>query len=150
KRCPLNVEIVEDVNCGTYVRRLITYRPEPHGIISAYLLVPKEALTDSKRFPGVLCLHQTHALGHKVVVGLGNSTNDEYAVELVKQGFVCLAPAYPLLANYVPDLKALGYQSGTMKAVWDNIRGLDLLESLPYVKPGKFGAIGHSLGGHNA
>src|SRR5258706_8456272 len=39
---------------------------------------------------------------------------------------------------------------GTMKAIWDNIRGLDLLETLPYVKKGKVGAIGHSLGGHNA
>src|SRR5690606_16804414 len=32
----------------------------------------------------------------------------------------------------------------------DNMRGLDLLESLPFVKPGGFGAIGHSLGGHNS
>src|SRR5205807_193368 len=61
-----------------------------------------------------------------------------------------LAPAYPLMANYQPDLKALGYQSGTMKAIWDNIRGLDLLESLPFVNKRKLGAIGHSLGGHNA
>jgi len=40
--------------------------------------------------------------------------------------------------------------SGTMKAIYDNTRALDLLETLPYVdsKPG-FGAIGHSLGGHN-
>ena len=29
------------------------------------------------------------------------------------------------------------------------MRGLDLLESLPYVKKGSFVAIGHSLGGHN-
>ena len=61
-----------------------------------------------------------------------------------------LAPAYPLLANYQPDLKALGYVSGTMKAIWNNMRGLDLLESLPYVRRGRFAAIGHSLGGHNA
>jgi pimeloyl-ACP methyl ester carboxylesterase len=54
------------------------------------------------------------------------------------------------MANYQPDLRALGYQSGTMKAIWDNIRGLDLLETLPYVRKGRFGAIGHSLGGHNA
>ena len=37
-----------------------------------------------------------------------------------------------------------------MKAVWDNIRGLDLLELLPFVRHGGFGAIGHSLGGQNA
>jgi hypothetical protein len=54
------------------------------------------------------------------------------------------------MANYQPDLATLGYQSGTMKAVWDNIRGLDLLESMPFVRKGSFGAIGHSLGGHNS
>ena len=37
-----------------------------------------------------------------------------------------------------------------MKAIWDNIRGLDLLETLPYVDKKKFGTIGHSLGGHNS
>src|SRR5205807_2494128 len=52
--------------------------------------------------------------------------------------------------KYNPDLKKLGYQSGTMKAIWDNLRGLDVLEALPFVKPGRFGAIGHSLGGHNS
>ena len=46
--------------------------------------------------------------------------------------------------------RALGWESGTLKAVWDNMRGLDLLESLPFVETGAFGAIGHSLGGHNA
>ncbi|MBI2949592.1 MAG: alpha/beta hydrolase [Verrucomicrobia bacterium] len=151
KRCPLAMETLEEVDCGDYVRKLITYRPEPKGIVPAYLLIPKEALSSSKKFPAVLCLHQTdNKLGHKIVVGLGNRPNDEYGVDLAKRGFVCLAPAYPLLANYKPDLKALGYHSGTMKAIWDNIRGMDLLESLPFVKPGKFGAIGHSLGGHNS
>ena len=37
-----------------------------------------------------------------------------------------------------------------MKAIWDNIRGVDLLESLACVDGEKIGAIGHSLGGHNA
>jgi dienelactone hydrolase len=37
-----------------------------------------------------------------------------------------------------------------MKAIWNNIRGVDLLESLPYVDARRIGAIGHSLGGHNA
>jgi dienelactone hydrolase len=150
KRSALDVEIQEETDCGSYIRRFLTYSPEPKGRIPAYLLIPKEALASGKQFPAVLCLHQTHALGQKVVVGLGNSPGDEYGVELAKQGYVCLAPAYPRLANYQPDLKGLGYQSGTMKAIWDNIRGMDLLDSLPFVKPGKFGAIGHSLGGHNA
>ena len=149
-RVPLDVKIEDEVDGGDYVRRFLSYASEPGGRVPAYLLVPKAALASTKQFPGVLALHQTHPLGPKVVVGLGNSTNDEYGVELARRGYVVLAPAYPLLANYQPDLKQLGYESGTMKAIWDNIRGLDLLESLPFVRRGQFGAIGHSLGGHNA
>jgi dienelactone hydrolase len=150
KRCPLAVAVEEEVDCGGYVRRFLTYAAEPGDRVPAYLLIPKPALANATRCPAVLCLHQTHSLGQKVVVGLGNSPHDEYGVELAQRGYVCLAPAYPLLANYNPNPQALGYKSGVMKAVWNNVRGLDLLESLPFVKRGRFGAIGHSLGGHTA
>jgi dienelactone hydrolase len=146
---PLNVKVIEEVDCGEYVRRFVTYESEPGSGVPAYLLIPKRVLTTLHRTHGILTLHQTHSAGQKVVVGLGGSPNDEYGVELVKRGYVCIAPAYPLLANYHPDVKGLGYESGTMKAIWDNIRALDLLESLPFVKRGEFGSIGHSLGGHN-
>ncbi|MBI4657387.1 MAG: alpha/beta hydrolase [Verrucomicrobia bacterium] len=151
KRCPLDLKIEEEADCGAYVRRLITYASEPNSRVPAYLLLPKTALAGGKPRPAVLCLHPTdHTLGHKVVVGLGGKPNRQYAVELAERGYVTLAPSYPLLADYQPDLKAFGHASGTMKAIWDNIRGLDLLESLPFVKRGGFGVIGHSLGGHNA
>jgi dienelactone hydrolase len=152
KRCPLEMKIKEETDCGSYVRQLITYASEPGGRVPAYLLVPKDALNGKLKVPGILCPHPTdNTIGHKVVVGLGGRPNRQYAAELAERGFVTLAPAYPLLANYQPDLKALGWESGTLKAVWDNLRGLDLLESLPFVnaKAG-FGAIGHSLGGHNS
>ena len=148
-RCGLAVEQVEEIDCGSYVRRLISYAAEPGGRVPAYLLAPKKALTGSVRCPAILALHQTRNEGHKVVVGLAHSPDDEYGVHLVERGFVVLAPPYTMLANYWPDLKALGYESGTMKSIWDNIRGLDLLASLPFVKTNGFGAIGHSLGGHN-
>ena len=149
KRVPLEPQVIEEVDCGRYLRRSITYRAEPRGRVPAYLLIPKTVLTNSLRAPAVLALHQTHSAGQKVVVGLGQSTNDEYGVELALRGFVVLAPPYTMLANYWPDLKALGYQSGTMKSIWDNIRGLDYLETLPFVRTNGFGCIGHSLGGHN-
>ncbi len=149
KRCPLDPQVTEEVDCGDYVRRLLTYSSEPGSRVPAYLLVPKRVTAQSIKAPAVLAMHQTHSAGQKVVVGLGNSTNDEYGVELVKRGFVVLAPPYTMLANYWPDLKSLGYQSGTMKSIWDNMRSLDYLASLPFVKTNGFGAIGHSLGGHN-
>lgn len=149
KRCALDVKVEEEMDRGGYVLRRITYSSEPNGRVPAYLLIPKTALA-GKKAPAVLGLHQTHRLGNKVVVGLGDSPDDAYGVALGERGFVVLAPAYPLLADYNPDVKQLGYQSGTMKAVWDNIRGLDLLSELSFVKTNAFAAIGHSLGGHNS
>jgi dienelactone hydrolase len=150
-RAELAPKILEEADCGSYVRRLVHYTSQPGGVVPAYLCVPKKALAGEK-MPAVLCLHPTeNKIGFKVVVGLGGKPHRQYAAELAERGFVTLAPSYPLLADYQPDLKALGMTSGTMKAVWDNIRGLDYLETLPFVdSQAGFAAIGHSLGGHNS
>lgn len=151
RRCPLEMKVEDEEDCGSYVRRRISYATEPGQRVSAYLLVPHTLLDGKgKTAPAVLSLHPTSALGAKVTVGLAKDPPSEYGRELAERGYVVLAPPYPLLSNYHPDLKKLGYQSGTMKAIWDNIRGLDLLASLPYVKGDRFAAIGHSLGGHNS
>jgi dienelactone hydrolase len=152
KRCPLELKVEEETDCGSYVRRKISYASEPGSRVPAWLLVPKSALAeDAEAVPAVLCLHPTDdKIGHDVVVGLGGRANRQYASELAERGYVTLSPSYPQLAAYQPDLDGLGWESGTLKAVWDNLRGLDLLDSLPYVKHGAYGAIGHSLGGHNA
>ncbi len=150
KRCPLDVEVIEEVDCGSYVRRLINYSSEPNSRVPAYLLIPKTALQKKSKVRAVLALHPTHSQGNKTVVGLTTKENRSYAAELAERGFVVIAPAYPHLADYAPDLESLGYESGTMKAIWDNIRAIDLLESLPFVKRGGVGVIGHSLGGHNS
>ncbi|MSR32066.1 MAG: alpha/beta hydrolase [Gemmataceae bacterium] len=151
KRCPLKMKVVEEADCGDHVRQLIHYESEPGSLVPAYLLIPKTA-SSKARAPAVLCLHGTNnVIGHGTIVGLGDNPNRGYAMELAKRGFVTLAPNYPLLAKYQPNLKDLGWESGTLKAVWDNIRGLDLLESLSMVDSSKgFAAIGHSLGGHNS
>jgi dienelactone hydrolase len=151
KRCPLDVKVEEEVDCGKYVRRLITYASEPSSRVPAYLLVPKDLLEGERKAAAILCLHGTdNVVGHGTVVGLGKNKNRNYASELAERGYVCLAPNYPLLAKYQPDIKKLGWESGTLKAVWDNMRGLDYLESLPFVDGKAMAAIGHSLGGHNS
>jgi dienelactone hydrolase len=151
KRRPLGLKTESEEDCGKFVRRLVTYASEPGSRVPAYLLIPKGVLEEKKKVPAVLCLHGTdNVIGHGTVVGLGHRPNRGYAKELAERGYVTLAPNYPLLAKYQPDLKKLGWESGTLKAVWDNMRGLDLLASLPYVDGSRMGAIGHSLGGHNS
>ncbi|MEX1229199.1 MAG: dienelactone hydrolase family protein [Planctomycetaceae bacterium] len=151
KRCPLDVKIENEFDGGTYVRRLITYASEPGCRTPAYLLIPKDVLAGKRKAPAVLCLHGTNdVVGHGSVVGLGDNTHREYARELAERGFVTFAPSYPGLAKYKIDILGLGWESGTLKAVWDNKRGLDYLETLPFVEGNTFAAIGHSLGGHNS
>ena len=100
RRCALAVEVEEEVDCGSYVLQLVSYAAEPGGRVPAYLLVPK----GSGPFPGVLCPHPTdNVAGHKVVVGLSAKAHRSYASELAERGFVALAPAYPLLADYQPE-----------------------------------------------
>lgn len=149
QRCALAPAQEEEVDMGNYLRRKISYQFLPGARVSAYLLLPKHALQPGAKVHGVLTLHQTHAAGQKVVVGLGNSPDDEYGVELVQRGYACLAPPYPMLADYWPDVRKLGFESGTMLAIWINSRGLDLLTTLPGMDTNRFGCIGHSLGGHN-
>jgi dienelactone hydrolase len=154
KRVALDVRVVSETDCGSYVRREITYLAEPGGLVPAYLLLPKAVRDGRATRPGVLALMPTNqAEGNRPVVGLGSATtkpNRNYGEELAQRGFVVLAPPYPHLGDYKPDLKGLGYVSGTMKAIWDNVRGLDVLAAIPGVSPRGFGAIGHSLGGHNS
>src|SRR4030095_14662363 len=98
------------------------------------VLVPRDVLKGSRKAPVALCLHGTdNTVGHGTVVGLGKKANRQYAVELAERRYVCLAPHYTLPAKYQPDVKKVGWESGTLKAVWDNMRGLDYLESLPFV-----------------
>lgn len=148
-KCPLDISVETEEDLSTFTRRKLSYQILPGVRVPAYLLIPKSAHVPGTRLPGMITLHQTHPEGQRVVVGLGQSPDDEYGVELVKRGYVCLAPPYPMLANYWPDVHKLGFDSGTLLAIWINIRGLDLLASLPFVQTNGFGSIGHSLGGHN-
>ena len=93
-RGPLTVREDDAVDCGWYTRHCLSYASEPGSRVPAYLLVPSRPRGGRQLFPAMLCLHQTHPLGQEVVVGLGHSPNDEYGVELVRRGYVCLVPAY--------------------------------------------------------
>jgi pimeloyl-ACP methyl ester carboxylesterase len=98
----------------------------------------------------MLCLHQTVKIGKDEPVGIGGKPNLRYAKELAGRGYVTLAPDYPNFGEHAVDPYALGYASASMKAIWDNLRGVDLLGTLDEVNPDRVGVIGHSLGGHNA
>jgi hypothetical protein len=142
--------VVEEVRLPHYIRRKITYVPETGDSVPAFLLVPiTSAASSGRKLPAMLCLHQTTRIGKGEPAGLGGKPNLHYAEELAERGYVTLAPDYPNFGDYTFDPYAHGYVSATMKGIFNHIRAVDLLASLPEVDPGRIGAIGHSLGGHN-
>jgi pimeloyl-ACP methyl ester carboxylesterase len=147
RKVPLDVKILAEKTLGGYVRKKLTFAVEKDDRVPAYLLIPSER---QGKLPAVLVLHQTIAIGKDEPAGLGQQENKRIGIHLVKRGFVVLCPDYPNFGEYKIDVYKRGYQSATMKAIWNNMRAIDLLETLPEVDPRRIGCIGHSLGGHNS
>jgi hypothetical protein len=179
RRIPLDVKIESREETPDYTRIKLTYAAEPGDRVPALLLVPKKVslepgslngtvegrepaktgrISGGGKLSAMLCLHPTNPDGKAQTAGLVGLPTRHYGHQLAQQGFVCLIPDYPSFGDYKsydfkqkrPGSQEPLYKSGTMKAIWNNIRAVDLLESLGYVDIDNIGAIGHSLGGHNA
>jgi dienelactone hydrolase len=150
RRVALEMQVIAESKEPGFTRKKVTFATEPGDRAIAWLLIPEVRPETPLRKPGALCLHQTVAIGKDEPVGLGSNPELAYARELAMRGYVTIAPDYPNFGEYKLDVYALGYESATMKAIWNNLRAVDLLCSLPGVDPGRIGVIGHSLGGHNA
>jgi dienelactone hydrolase len=148
-RVPLDVRYEAETDCGKYTRRKLSFAVEPGDRVPAWLLVPKEL---KRPAPAMLCLQPTTKLGKDEVAGVEGRASRAYGRELAERGYVCLVPDYPSFGEYAYDFAPgrSAATSGSMKAIWNNIRAVDLLQRLPEVDPFKIGCIGHSLGGHNA
>ncbi len=145
---PLDVKVLEEKTTGKLIRRKLSFQSDPYDRVTAWLLIPVEA--KDKKNPTVLCLHQTFPQGKDEPAGIAGTANLRYAQELAERGYITLSPDYPSFGEHPYDFKQPEYDSGSMKAVWDNLRAVDLLSSLPEVDAKRIGVIGHSLGGHNA
>jgi dienelactone hydrolase len=146
RKVPPELRELEVTHQEGYTRKLITFAVEKNDRLPAYLLIPDNL---KGKVPAVLCLHQTTPICKGSPAGLGGRATLHYAVELARRGYVTLAPDYPYFGDNKTDPYALGYTSATMKGVWNHMRFVDLLQSLPEVDPDRIGCIGHSLGGHN-
>ncbi|MEZ6091718.1 MAG: hypothetical protein R3C05_27660 [Pirellulaceae bacterium] len=118
KRVPLKVEVQSEEDCGTYVRRLITYQSQPESRVPAYLCIPKVLLSGDSKAAAILCLHPTDdRVGHKVVVGLGGPTESAIRERVGRTWLRDAGTKLPTVSQLPARLEALGWSSGTLKAV---------------------------------
>lgn len=166
-------EIIDDFEAdgiAPFEQRTIVYDTEPHGSCIAYLLVPADASASDPR-PGILVAHG-HGAGRRAMVGLDKSTWDPgkpvpnveaTALHLAGRGHVVLAPDWRGFGDRSLDpafcrpgrdpcnvsALSLGYFGCSLLAlnVWDAMRSVDVLRSLPCVDPARIGMAGKSYGG---
>jgi dienelactone hydrolase len=176
ERGPLNVDEIWRREWSTHTEVKLTYDGEPDERIPAYLLIPRHPPTG--RLPAIFAAHQCADqcdLGKEQVVGKSVDWPDQaYGLELVREGFVVLAPdANQVGERYDPTLReqwqnvgmppfddgpryhrqracclASGGSWGSIrrKPVFDVMRGIDLLCQHERVDSSRIGMIGHSLG----
>jgi pimeloyl-ACP methyl ester carboxylesterase len=146
----LDIQITDSLRRTNHTRFSITFTAAENENVPAYLYVP--ARTDAKKkFPAMVVLHGTGDLGKRIVDGESPRANRAIAKELAERGYVVIAPDYPSMGDLKDyDFNNDRYQSGTMKAIFNHMRCVDLLQQRDDVDPERIGVIGHSLGGHNA
>lgn len=147
---PPKFEVLDATNLSNgLVRKRIRFEAESNDWVTAFLLMKQTS--DPLPQPAMLCLHQTTSIGKEEPAGMGGSQNLHYGIELAERGYIVLIPDYPSFGEYPYDFaKHPEWKSGSLKAIWNNMRAVDLLQSLPEVDDDRIGVIGHSLGGHNS
>jgi len=157
KPLPLEVRELGVEDLDGYTRRHIMIKSEADDWIPAFLLVPKKL--SAPRVAAMICLHQTVAQGKAEPCGMKGDPELAFAVELVKRGYVCIAPdvigfGERIAPGKQPYDNSLAFYrkhpgwSFMGKMIWDVARVIDYLETLSFVDPKRIGSIGHSHGAY--
>ncbi len=151
-REPPSWEVLAEDTADGVRRQLIRYESEPSWPVEAYILSPLEP---SEKRPGVVVFHPTTAETIRQPAGLGADPSKAFGLQLARRGMVCVCPRCFLWTDG-PQSRYLDLVNrfqlahpqakGMAKMLWDAMKAVDLLASLPDIDPRRLGAIGHSLG----
>jgi len=164
ERVPLNLETLDEEDCGDFTRALIAWDNDANERVRGYLLQPKNGELKS---PAILAFHGHGAwdMGKKSTAGVGVEPQKPcLGPDLARRGFVVLCgDAICWGHRQNPAGKPDGVMYERMVAmrllaegrcmasqyVWDAIRQCDVLQSFSFVDGERIGAMGISMGsGH--
>ena len=156
---PLDPVVKYEEDRGTVTRMLVTYGVEEHFRAYAYVMRPK----GDGPFPGVVVFHPTTNDTILQPAGLAPPPEKHFGLRLAERGYVTVSPRNYLwdyrgrpgpdadfaeFARLVEDVLLERYPqwTGMGKMVWDGLRAVDYLLTLPGVDASRLGCVGHSLG----
>jgi dienelactone hydrolase len=134
-------------------RQLVRYEGEPGLFVEGYLLKPVVNHNETLPRPGIVALHQTTKASIDEVAGVSGPESMQIGLKLAQRGFVVFCPRCFLWQSVTDYNEAVAKHRerhpqslGMAKMLYDAMRGVDVLESLPDVDKKRIGAVGHSLG----
>jgi len=169
-RAPLDAEVLETRDFGTYTREKLVFDSRTNLSVIGYLLLPKAG---ARPLPAVVCV-SGHGRGLPDILGLDDEGNPraernvgyakEYALQCVEHGYATLAieqlafgarrddaarRAGPQVESCRPAACAavlLGQTMGGWRT-WDAMRAIDYLATRPEVDSSRVATLGASGGG---
>ena len=137
---PFEVKIISPwKHQGSFQSREIEINSTPARRMRAVITVPTNI---NPLFPAVVCIHG-HG-GNRHVVYDAESPYKAFATELAEKGYVTISTDVGQHAVYEKGRLVMG------ERLWDLMRSVDYLESLPEVDKSRIGCAGLSLGGEMA
>ncbi len=143
---------------GGITRTLLEIQVEPGIWMRCYLFEPP----GKGPFPAVVCLHSTTDETIDQPAGLGKQPEKAFALDLVKRGYVAIAPenflwrypGRPTTGTAWDRLRVVTRRflethpgaTGMAKMIHDASRAVDYLLTRSNVRKDRIGTIGHSLG----
>ena len=151
------LEILKTESLPTIIRQLVRYEGEPGIFVEGYLLMPKAATESKSKYPAVLAMHPTTNATIDDIAGISGQDTKQFGLALAQRGFIVFCPRCFLWQDVTSLNEAVEKHrerhpntTGMAKMLYDAMRGVDVLESLPQVDRSRIGAIGHSLGAKEA
>jgi dienelactone hydrolase len=152
-RPAVKLEVLKKESLGSFERQLVRYEGEPGLFVEGYLLKPINRNNETLPGPGIVALHQTTKASIDEVAGVSGPDSMQIGLKLAKRGFVVFCPRCFLWQDAKDLNEAVAKHRerhpnslGMAKMLYDAMRGVDVLESLPDVDKKRIGAVGHSLG----
>ncbi len=157
EKVALEPQVLQEDEYQGLTRRKVSYQVETGERVPAWLLLPA-GCDLTKPHPAILCAHQTIEVGKDEPIGAGGTPHLNYALQMTRDhGYITLTPDYLTAGErvvegmkpYFTDDFYRRHPQWSMfgKSLWDSMRAVDYLQSLPFVDPDKIGMMGHSLGG---